>query len=99
MGCPGRYYKEALQNFAHKLCFDSDKKKAKEMLNEESVEKLENEIKAKMGDMQTKDFLFDAGMVAGILFETVNRDDGNDGFNACLGGLYQIEGFVKTLCN
>ena len=35
----------------------------------------------------------------GILFETVNRDDGNDGFNACLGGLYQFEGFVKTLCN
>lgn len=99
MGYPGRYYKEALQNFAHKLYFDSDKKKAKEMLNEASVEKLENEIKVKRGDMQTKDFLFDAGMVAGILFKTANRDDGNDGFNACLGGLYQFEGFIKTLCN
>lgn len=99
MGYPGRYYKEALQNFAHKLYFDSDKKKAKEMLNEASVEKLENEIKVKRGDIQTKDFLFDAGMVAGILFKTANRDDGNDGFNACLGGLYQFEGFIKTLCN
>lgn len=99
MGYPGRYYKEALQNFAHKLYFDSDKKKAKEMLNEASVKKLENEIKVKRGDMQTKDFLFDARMVAGILFKTANRDDGNDGFNACLGGLYQFEGFIKTLCN
>lgn len=29
MGCPGRYYKEVLQNFTHKLYFDSDKKESK----------------------------------------------------------------------
>lgn len=94
MGCPERYYKEALQNFAHSLYLDSDKEKAKQLLNESSVEKLEDEIERKR-KKDTKDFLFDAGMVAGILYETANRDDGCDGFNACLGGLYKFEAFIK----
>ena len=44
-----------------------------------------------------KDFIFDAGMAAGILYETSNRDDGCDGFNACLGGLNDFEEFIKEL--
>ena len=67
------------------------------MLDEESVEKLENEIKALEKHVDKKDFLFDAGMVAGILYETAYRDDGNDGFNACHGGLYKFEEFVRDV--
>lgn len=97
LGCPERYYKEALQNFAHALYFESDKKKAKRLLHEESVEKLENEIVSRKEYVNEKDFIFDAGMAAGILYETSNRDDGCDGFNACLGGLNDFEEFIKEL--
>lgn len=97
MGCPGRYYKEALWNFTHKLYFDSDKKKAKEMLNEESVEKLEQEIREQRNNVDAIDFIFDAGIVAGIVLECADRDDGCDGFNACLGGISEFEEFVKGL--
>lgn len=97
LGCPERYYKEALQSFAHALYFESDKKKAKQLLHEESVEKLENEIVSCKEYVNEKDFIFDAGMACGILYETSNRDDGCDGFNACLGGLNDFEEFIKKL--
>ena len=99
MRSPGRYYKKALQNFAHSLYFDSDKEKSKQLLNESSVEKLEVEIERKTEKENTKDFLFDAGMVAGILYESAYRDDGNDGFNACHNGLYKFGIFVKDVCS
>ena len=73
------------------------KKKAKEMLNEESVEKLEQEIREQRNNVDAIDFIFDAGIVAGIVLECADRDDGCDGFNACLGGISEFEEFVKGL--
>lgn len=37
----------------------------------------------------------EAGFVAGTVLECADRDDGCDGFNACLGGLNKFEEFVK----
>ena len=45
MGCPENYYRNALQRFAYNLVYP-DKKRAKQLLNESSIEKLEDEIKA-----------------------------------------------------
>ena len=32
-----------------------------------------------------------------MVLECADRDDGCDGFNACMGGLYEFENFVKNL--
>ena len=45
MGCLENYYRNALQRFAYNLVYP-DKKRAKQLLNESSIEKLEDEIKA-----------------------------------------------------
>ena len=36
-------------------------------------------------------------MISGMVLECADRDDGCDGFNACMGGLYEFENFVKNL--
>lgn len=95
MGCPGMYYKKALQNFAYSLYRFSDKEKAQQLLNEDSVAKIEKEITARKENISVEEFIFEAGFVAGTVLECADRDDGCDGFNACLGGLNEFEEFVK----
>ena len=96
MGCPENYYRDALQRFAYSVVC-SDKKRAKQLLNEYSIEKLENEIKVQKDKLDIKEFIYTAGMIGGMVLESANRDDGCDGFNACMGGLYEFENFVKNL--
>lgn len=96
MGCPENYYRNALQRFAYNLVYP-DKKRAKQLLNEASIEKLEDEIKAQKDKSDIKEFIYTAGMVSGMVLECADRDDGCDGFNACMGGLYEFENFVKNL--
>lgn len=98
MGCPEIYYKKALQDFAYSLFIGYDKKKANYLKNEKSIEKLENEITIAKEKVDTIDFVFDAAVVTGLILECANRDDGCDGFNACLGGLNDFEEFIKNIC-
>ena len=97
MGCPENYYRKALQRFAHNLLFGLDSNKAKQMANEKSIEKLEHEIREQRKNVDIIDFIFDAGIVAGSVLKCADRDDGCDGFNACLGGISEFEEFVKEL--
>lgn len=97
MGCPERYYKEALQKFAHSLWFDSNKKKAKQLVDEESIKELKDAIRTQKENANMIDFVFDAGISAGMVLESADRDGGCDGFNACLGGLSDFEDFIKGL--
>ena len=97
MGCPEMYYKEALQKFAHSLYFDSNKKKARQLADEESIKELEDAIRTQKESINVIDFVFDAGISAGMVLESSDRDDGCDGFNACLGGLSDFEDFIKGL--
>lgn len=97
MGCPDNYYRKALQRFAHNLLIGVDVNKAAQMVNEKSIEKLEYEIKEQRKNIDDADFAFDAGIVAGVVLICADRDDGCDGFNACLGGISEFEEFVKEL--
>lgn len=97
MGCPERYYKEALKKFAHSLWFDSNKKKARQLADEESIKELEDAIRIQKENTNVIDFVFDAGISAGMVLESADRDGGCDGFNACLGGLSDFEDFIKGL--
>ena len=97
MGNPSLYYRKALQQFAHNLLIGVDVNKAAQMTNEKSIEKLEYEIKERRKNIDDADFAFNAGIVAGALVICADRDDGCDGFNACLGGISEFEEFVKGL--
>ena len=97
MGNPSLYYRKALQQFAHNLLIRVDVNKAAQMMNEKSIEKLEYEIKERRKNIDDVDFAFNAGIVAGALVICADRDDGCDGFNACLGGLNDFEDFIKEL--
>ena len=97
MAWPEVYYKKALQGLAYGLYVDFDKAKANRLFYEDSVEKLEGEIIAQKGKINVKDFIFCAGSVAGHVLECADRDDGNEGFNDCCGGLYQFKKFVDGI--
>ena len=97
VGCPERYYREALQKFAHSLYFDSNKKKARQLSDEELIKELEDAIRTQKENTNIIDFVFDAGISAGMVLESADRDGGCDGFNACLGGLSDFEDFIKGL--
>ena len=97
MGCPEKYYKEALQKFAHSLYFDSNKNKAKQLSDEESIKELEDAIRTQKENTNIIDFVFDAGISAGMVLEHADRDGGCDGFNACLSVLSDFEDFIKGL--
>lgn len=97
MGCPDNYYRKALQRFAHNLLIRVDVNKAAQMMNEKSIEKLEYEIKEQRKNIDDANFAFDAGIVVGAVVICADRDDGCDGFNACLGGISEFEEFVKGL--
>lgn len=97
MGCPDVYYRKALQRFVHNLLIGVDAYKAEQMTNEKSIAKLEHEIREQRKNVDAIDFIFDAGIVAGAVLICADRDDGCDGFNACLGGISEFEEFVKEL--
>ena len=97
MGNPSLYYRKALQQFAHNLLIRVDVNKAAQMMNEKSIEKLEYEIKEQRKNIDDANFAFDAGIVVGAVVICADRDDGCDGFNACLGGISEFEEFVKGL--
>lgn len=94
MGCPDRYYKRFLQDFAYTLVCENNKKLANEMYEETSDEKLEKFILDKKAQMNEKQFYFDAGRVCESVIWDVYNNDCNDGLNACIGGFAEFEYFL-----
>ena len=93
MGCPSIYYKRALQCFAHALVYMEDSKLAKELLEEQSEERLESFILDKKKICNKRQFYYDAGRTAEYV---LNKADeyGCDAFNACIGGLNMFDSFI-----
>lgn len=95
MGCPDRYYKKALQAFAHNLNYFNNKDKASEMFNEANEEVLENEItRWKNSRLPVQNFYYEAGRISELILNNADKYDGCDGFNACIGGVYEFEQFI-----
>lgn len=94
MGCPEWYYKRALQNLAYALTVDIDKKLANKLYKETSEQKLKAFINKKQEEMPTEQFFFKAGMSFGEVLNDADQNDGNDGFNACAGGLSEFAAFI-----
>lgn len=94
MGNPSWYYKKCLQNFAHALVFMENPKLAKEISKEISEEKLENFIMEQKSKMDEKHFYFSAGEACRFTLDDADRYEGNDAFNACIGGCCEFEYFL-----
>lgn len=93
MGCPDFYYKRALQYLSYNLtCFD-DMKSAKELLGEESEEKLEHFLLDKKNQINEKQFYYNAGIAWHEVLDEA-RNTGNDALNASIGGLTEFEYFI-----
>jgi len=97
MGCPSLYYKKALQAFAHSLNYVGDHNKAREMFCEEDTNVLENEIMSHKNKLPDNRFYFDAGKASEYVLNASDKNDGCDGFNACLGGLYDFESWLELI--
>lgn len=94
MGRPEKYCKQALQELA---CEFVDGAKAEDIKNEKDRKALENIIADCKKIVSDKDFYFASGMIFHSVFVRSYEHDGNDGFNACLGGLSDFEDFIKGL--
>ena len=91
MGCPGIYYTAALQNFAHCLAAgDNNWLLAKKLRDEASNAVLESFILKKKGEMDEKQFFYDAGRACQCTFDEA-CEEGGDAMNASCGGIIQFE--------
>lgn len=94
MGCPEKYYKQALKELA---CEFVDSKKSEDIKNEKDRKALENIIADCKRITTDKDFYFASGIIFNSVFVRAYARDGNDGFNACMSGLIDFEDFIKGL--
>lgn len=94
MGCPERYYKQALQELACKVC-DSNKRKS--IIETNDTDTLERIVSGLKDISEDKDFYFEAGVVFNSIFVRVSVSGGNDVTNACASGLIDFEDFIKGL--
>lgn len=91
MGNPSIYYKRALQNFAHCLAAEDNKWiLAKKLHEEESNAVLESFILEKKGEMDEKQFFYNAGRACQCTFDEA-CEEGGDAMNASCGGIIQFE--------
>lgn len=94
MGCPTVYYKEALQSFAYYLTCNTDMGLAKKLNEEDNIEKLEKFILEKKQNISTESFFYNAGRASMYTLNDADKNDGCDGFNACIGGLSSFDHFI-----
>lgn len=94
MGNPIKYYKKALQTFAYSLNYLSDQNKAKAMFEEQNTEIMEKDILEWKNKMTEKEFYYEAGKASENILAKASKEDGCDGFNACVGGLISFEDFI-----
>ena len=93
MSYPSIYYKRALQCFAHALVYMEDKSLAKELLEENSENKLEKFILEKKKIYNKKQFYYDAGRTYEYVLNEAD-EEGHDAFNACIGGLNMFNSLI-----
>lgn len=94
MGSPDIYYRSTLQAFAYNLNYSKDKKRAEFLCGEESVNVLEEEITQWKGKLSAKEFYYQAGRTTEYVLNEADKNDGCDGFNACIGAVYNFENFI-----
>ena len=93
MGCPEIYYKRSLQTLSYNLAYDGNIKLAKELLEEESDEKLKKFILNKKKEMDDKYFYYAAGQAVMSVLEEA-YDECTDSLNASIGGITSFEYFI-----
>ena len=93
MGCPHIYYIRALQMLAHALAYDINVKLARELSDEQDIEKLEKYISARRAEISDKEFYYTAGRATQYVFEEADQE-GCDALNASCGGITEFEDFI-----
>lgn len=94
MGNPIIYYKKLLQVFAASL-YQDDMDKAKALLNESDIAKLELEIQEIKPKIPREYYYFVAGKSTHEVVADVMKNEGNDGLNACIGGYCEFADFIE----
>lgn len=104
MGCPQIYTNNALRNLLIALYSDENNKTNDfyKLLNNEEVEFSEDTLKTYVINYLTQtddliEFIFLAGKSFEYTLNDADRNDGNDGFNACIAGLIDYEKFIKEI--
>lgn len=92
MGCPDISYKKMMQKGLYALLVFKDKAKATELSQENDIEKLEAAIGEYREDTPT--FYFNMGIVAGMVYNDVDANEGCDAFNAMIAGLGAFESLI-----
>jgi hypothetical protein len=93
MGCPHVYYIRALQMLAHALAYNESPKLAKELSEEQDIEKLKEYILLRKTELPVQNFYYAAGGAAQC---TINEayEEGCDPLNASIGGIDLFENFI-----
>lgn len=93
MGYPRVYYIRALQMLAHALAYDSNPKLARELSEEQDIEKLKEYILLRKTELSVPNFYYVAGEAAQC---TINEayEAGCDPFNASIAGIDLFEDFI-----
>ena len=93
MGCPHIYYIRALQMLAHALAYNTSVKLAKELSEEQDIEKLKEYILARKTELPAQNFYYAAGGAAQATIEEA-YEEGCDPLNASIGGINLFEDFI-----
>ena len=93
MGCPHIYYIRALQMLAHALAYNTSVKLARELSEEQDIEKLKEYIMARKAELSVQNFYYTAGGAAQC---TINEayQEGCDPLNASIDGITMFEDFI-----
>ena len=93
MGCPHIYYIRALQMLAHALAYDTSVKLARELSEEQDIEKLKEYILSRKAELPIQNFYYAAGGAAQCTI-TEAYEEGCDPLNASVGGIDMFENFI-----
>lgn len=93
MGCPHIYYIRALQMLAHALAYNTSVKLAKELSEEQDIEKLKKYILTRKTELPVQNFYYAAGGTAQCTIAEA-YEDGCDALNASAGGINLFEDFI-----
>ena len=93
MGCPHVYYIRALQMLAHALAYNENPKLAKELSEEQDIEKLKEYILLRKTELPVQNFYYAVGGAAQC---TINEayEEGCDPLNASIAGINLFENFI-----
>lgn len=95
MGCPTIYYRKILQSFACNLAYETKATKlAVKLCEENDIERLEKYILEQKKNLSTELFYYRGGLASMHTLKETDKNDGNDGFDACIGGLNMFERFI-----